>query len=93
MIRWIKTVWYVLNLRCEEADRIRAISTADDLTRAERLGERMHSALCASCRRARRQARALQRILREIGSGDAGPNIDPATRARIRAALENKKST
>lgn len=54
------TLWYVLTLRCEEADRIRANFNDPAVTRAQKAGERMHSALCGSCRVARR-------TMREIG--------------------------
>ncbi|MHC4989815.1 MAG: hypothetical protein ACYTGC_02450 [Planctomycetota bacterium] len=63
MLRLAKATWYVLTLRCEEADRVRSIDDLADLTRAERTGERLHSLLCRSCRSARRQLNALSRVI------------------------------
>ncbi len=61
------TLWYVLTLRCEEADRIRANFRDPATTRAQKVGERTHSALCGSCRAARRTMRRI---------GEALPDFD-----------------
>ncbi len=94
MTRWLRTIWYVLTLRCEEADRLRAIERDAELTRAQRLGESMHRMLCGSCRKARRQARALSTMLADLeanfeaGLDEAGPKMSEAMRTRIAAQLE-----
>ena len=70
---WLKTVWYVVTLKCEEADRIRANISDPATTRAQKAGERMHSALCGSCRAARK-------TMQQIGDalGDFDKAADPA---------------
>ncbi len=60
---WLKTLIYIATLRCEEADRIRSIGRAEDLTRAEILAERFHRFLCANCRKAKAQLERLDRVL------------------------------
>ena len=95
MIRLARTIWYVLTLRCEEADRVRSVDRMEDLTRAERFGTWAHTSLCRSCRKARRQARALQRVLREVGDGLADgelPEIPDSTRTRILDSIDKKLS-
>ncbi|MFI4915941.1 MAG: hypothetical protein ACIAS6_05460 [Phycisphaerales bacterium JB060] len=66
------TLWYVLTLRCEEADRIRANFNDPAVTRAQKAGERMHTALCGSCRAARRTMRQINDAL-----GDFDDAVDP----------------
>jgi hypothetical protein len=94
---WCRTIWYVLTLRCEEAERLRAAPDADALTAAQRLGERLHRALCSSCRTARRRLQALDEALSRLAATETGeentpataetPRLDDAARARILARL------
>jgi hypothetical protein len=63
-----ETLWYVLTLRCEEADRIRANFNDPAVTQAQKAGERMHSALCVSCRAARRAMRQIGEALDDFDS-------------------------
>ena len=93
MIRLAQTMWYVLTLRCEEADRVRAVERSEDLTRAERFGTWAHTSLCRSCRRARRQARALRRVIQEIGDELVDGNVKglpDSARARILDSIDKK---
>jgi hypothetical protein len=84
-----RTVWYVLTLRCEEADRVRSVGRKEDLTRAERVGASIHTALCSSCRRARKHARKIQRIVDEMGEAtSSGVGLSDAARARIMESIE-----
>lgn len=87
MMRLARCCWYVLTLRCEEADRVRAVGRQGELTLSERLGAWLHTLLCVSCRRARRQLRLLQQLLRDAGDDAGGPALDPDTRRRIAARL------
>ncbi|MEL7473289.1 MAG: hypothetical protein AAGK04_08230 [Planctomycetota bacterium] len=66
MKRLVRATWLVLTLRCEEADRLRSARSADELTPSERLAERVHSALCTSCRRARRQIEMIDEAMRDL---------------------------
>jgi len=83
MIRLARTLWYVLTLRCEEADRVRSVARTEDLTRAERLGTWTHELLCKSCRAARRQTEALEHLVRDIAEEPGGPTLSSGARARI----------
>lgn len=97
MMRCLRTIWYVLNLRCEEAERLRAKETAGDMTTAERLGERLHGIACHSCRKARKQARLLDERLGRLRSGleaglDSSGQLPVDARERIRAALQEEQA-
>lgn len=92
MIRLARTIWYVVTLRCEEADRVRAVARREDLTRAERFGAWAHTQLCRSCRNARRQADALSRIVRDVAEAAPaeGPDLSGAARSRILDNIDNQ---
>ena len=81
MIRLGRTIWYVLTLRCEEADRVRAVGRSEDLTRAERFGTWAHTLLCKSCRRARRQAEKLQDLVTDLS--DTPATLSKGARERM----------
>jgi hypothetical protein len=66
---WFRTIWYILTLRCEEADRLRAVSEPDRIARHQRIAERIHRALCGSCRHAARQLDRIDRTLRDMRPG------------------------
>lgn len=77
------TLWYVLTLRCEEADRIRANFGDPAVTRAQRVGERMHSALCGSCRAARRKMRDIGDALESLDEVANPEPMPDAVRHRL----------
>ena len=85
MIRWLKTLWFVVTLRCEDADRLRTIESRESIRLSDRIGERLHTALCGSCRRARRQMRKIDETLRTMG-GTESPLPDEA-RERVVSGL------
>lgn len=92
MTRFARTVWYVLTLRCEEADRLRSVAQTEPLTRAERFGAWSHTTLCKSCRRARRQADILQSLIRDLSDTPAEGALSDGARMRIAEAIdENPK--
>lgn len=89
---WIRSIWYVLTLRCEEADRLRSIARRGELTRSQRLAERVHRSLCSGCRKAAAQLDQIDRALDQIADGltDGGaPGWDGARAARLDDALRN----
>jgi len=91
MIRFARTVWYVLTLRCEEADRVRAVGRSEDLTRAERAGAWLHTMLCKSCRAARRQARKLDDLVQDMAEQPTGTALSDGARSRILEAVEKNR--
>ena len=94
MMSWLKTAWYVLSLRCEEAERVRALPHGASDRAGSRLGERVHSTLCSSCRRARKRLRELNRAIDELkdpGAEGAAPPMPSDARARIARALEKQE--
>ena len=92
MTRLFRAIWLVLTLRCEEADRLRSVRAMRDLTRSERLAERVHAGLCKSCRHARKQLDALDHALQDLReTSDAEPVPMPAeTRERLERALRKR---
>lgn len=91
MIRLAKATWYVLTLRCEEADRIRCrISSGADAPWHQRFGERVHSTLCRSCRSARRKLDAISSVIasdRDRLAAGAGESLSDAGRQAIAERL------
>lgn len=97
----LRSVWYVVSLRCEEADRIacvEACAVEGELGLRERVGAWCHRVLCRSCREARRRVMALDTALREEGLREGGAGgvggmagmggeMPAEARARLRAAL------
>ena len=81
-MRWLRTVWFVLTLRCEEADRLRLIRSSKTLSRTEHIAERTHRALCAGCRRAARELDRMDRGLEHIANISTHTvSADPADEA------------
>ena len=64
---WLRSIWYILTLRCDEADRLRVVARGGQIERHERIAERIHRGLCAGCRRAAKQLDAIDRGLRDLG--------------------------
>jgi hypothetical protein len=99
MTRLAKALWYVLTLRCEEADRVRAVENAGGETAwSERVGERLHSSLCKSCRIARRKLDAITDALHSnrdrFGSGGDAVLSDAAKDAMAeRLRVEQQKNS
>lgn len=93
MTDWFRTIWYVLTLRCDEAERVRARRSIGEARRAERLGERLHSLACKSCRRARRQLGIVDRTVEELRSslnaaaGESPASLSTDARSRIGASI------
>ncbi len=87
----IEDIWRILTLHCDEASRLASEALDRPLSGADRLAMRLHTLVCLSCRRYRRQISDLRRI-----SGRLADRIDPpappltdAARERIRQALED----
>ncbi|UYV11696.1 MAG: hypothetical protein NCW75_10340 [Phycisphaera sp.] len=90
LISFFPTLWYVLTLRCEEADRIRANFTDPATTRAQKAGERMHSAMCGSCRAARRAMRQIGEALDDFDSVAQPTPMPDDTRQRMVERLRER---
>ncbi len=61
-----RKLWYILNLRCEEADRLRSQQSLEPLTRAERVAMSLHQLVCKSCRIAAKQIRLLDDAISKL---------------------------
>ncbi|MEZ6242653.1 MAG: hypothetical protein R3B57_06365 [Phycisphaerales bacterium] len=94
-MRWLRVIWYVLTLRCEEADRVRSYARkGEQLRPGSRVGEWLHSSLCSNCRRARKRLRELDRLVAELRQDpDAAPAgaMPPDARARILDAIQKTR--
>ena len=93
----LRAIWYVLTLRCEEADRVRTRRIGGAATRRERLAEDLHRLICASCRRARRQLEVLDDALRSLeerlrDEDELTPSLGVDARSRILGRIEQKAS-
>jgi len=100
--RCLKTLWYVLTLRCEEADRIRSLAQSANPTRVERFGAWSHALVCRSCWIARKQTDKLEELVSELRGDDQMPEVslgnglsterrDRLAKALETAADENEK--
>jgi len=90
---WLRVIWYVLTLRCEEADRVRSVAREGERLRAgARVGERVHTSLCRNCRRARRRLRELDRLVSELREDAGAAPMPPDARERLRGVLANARS-
>lgn|GEM_PF-1748681 len=92
--RCLKTLWYLLTLRCEEADRIRSLAQTANPTRAERFGAWSHALVCRGCWIARKQTDKLEKLVGELRGGDQTPEVSlggglsTERRNRLAKALE-----
>jgi hypothetical protein len=90
MFRWPRILWYVLTLRCEEAERVRALEREGGATRSQRVAERVHRGLCRSCRHARAQVERLEEALGDLRRGAeeplaaSGRTMPEASKERLR---------
>lgn len=93
MTRLLRSLWYVLQLKCEEAERLMERRPGDELTWSERSGLRVHLSLCRGCRATRRRLEQMVDLLRDAdlaetseGEGSRGVLTDDA-KQRLRQAL------
>ena len=84
------TIRYVLTLQCEEADRIRANFSDPATTRAQKVGEQMHSALCGSCRAARKTMRDISDALGDLKDAAPEPPMPEGVRERMAQRLRER---
>jgi len=97
--RALAILWYVLTLRCDEADRIRCCAGVEPITWWQRWAERFHRFACGSCRRARRELLAVNATIRSLVHVERGeaeesptePGLPEEARERIRAALREAR--
>ncbi len=86
MKRSFTILWYILSLRCEEADRVRCLHV-QDRTWYQRWAERLHRIACSSCRSARRQLDVISDTIdagrQRIGIGSAETLSDDARLSMI----------
>jgi len=90
----IKSIWYVLTLRCEEADRIRSLAQTASPTRVERFGAWSHALVCRGCWIARHQSEKLEKLLDDMRRRETVPDssisggMSPERRERLERALQ-----
>lgn len=89
----------ILTLNCSEAAALASEDFDRRLTRAERIALGIHVAICAGCRRYRRQILLLRRALSRLRPDDeaeiaplpAPPTLSPQARERIKQALRGEE--
>ena len=98
MRNWFSIAWYVLRLKCEEAERIRCVHSVEPVCWYERLGEWLHRVACGSCRRARKELQALDQTIQDLVQNEHDANaaigspqerLSADARSRILAAVED----
>lgn len=93
MTRLLRSLWYVLQLRCEEAERLMQHRPGDELTWSERNGLRVHLSICRGCRATRRRLEQIVDMLREAdfaetSEGEASRSVlSDDAKQRLRQAL------
>lgn len=97
MLRFVKSVWYVMTLNCGEAERLRASGPIEDMAWPERVGERIHRGLCSACRRTREQLESVGALVEkhqeELAAGaDAALPTDARRSLQDRLAAELQKN-
>lgn len=75
----------ILKMRCEEASRLGSEGLDRRLTLSEKMGVAAHLAICASCRRFRRQLALVQQWAQQA------LNLDPASEAIPPAKLSEHR--
>lgn len=92
----IGKLWYILTLRCEEADRLRSQQALEPLTPAERTAMSLHQLVCKSCRIAAKQIRILDEAISRLSDNanaptapETGPRLSPDARQRLSDALRD----
>lgn len=101
MKRALAILWYVLTLRCEEAERVRCIEGLEPVAWWQRWAERLHRFACRSCRRARRELVVLNEAVRHLVHAEQGeaheserePALSSEARERIRSAIRSSQQT
>ena len=82
-MRWMPTCKQVTELASREMD--------DHLPLLDRLGLKMHLAICRNCRRFTVQLEEMRRLLQlETGADDDAVGLDPDARRRIETELQKK---
>jgi len=93
MTRFLRSLWYALLLRCDEAERLMERRPEDALTWSERGGLRMHMAICRSCRATRRRMERIAELLRDADDAEtthgeaSGAVLADDAKQRLRQAL------
>jgi len=93
MMEWPRIIWYVLTLRCEEAERCRCAPDDGDLRRYQVVAERLHRLACRSCRRAKRRLDIVERAMTLLGNGaelDLGAGLGTDARERMLRTLSDE---
>ncbi|MFG0283477.1 MAG: zf-HC2 domain-containing protein [Phycisphaerales bacterium JB039] len=85
----VRGILLILTVRCQRADRLLSERAVRKLRWYESVAAHSHSSICRSCRRARRQLRALNEIMAERaarGEPLTG-ELSPETAARLAGGL------
>ena len=83
----------ILTIHCEHAARLQSESMERPLSRSEYIAMRIHTLICRSCRRFRKQTRLLSRLLTSMPEAwrqrclDDGVQLSPQRRRQIHDLL------
>ena len=95
-----RKLWYILTLRCEEADRLRSQQALEPLTRVERVAMSLHQLVCKSCRIAARQIRLLDEAISKLRedsntapAAETSSGLSAEARDRLEAAIRRAEAS
>jgi hypothetical protein len=76
---------------CKETVVLVSRAMDERLTLGDRLGMRLHLAICANCTRFARQLHEMRRLFQAgTAAADDAPGLGPAARQRIATALQER---
>jgi hypothetical protein len=77
---------------CRETTALASRAMDERLPFAERMGMRLHLAICENCARFNRQLQEMRRLFRAEAAADedGAPGLDPDARQRIATTLQKK---
>jgi hypothetical protein len=91
-MNWLTKTIRALSPNCKEAIRLQSEALDHPLPRIQRIGLRMHLALCAWCSRYGKQIKFLRAAAQQCDHDHApAQTLPPAARERIKQALETGK--
>jgi hypothetical protein len=67
----LKTIGFILTLRCDQASRLLSLAQESPLNRAERLALSLHLLICRVCRKYRRQLALMRNVLARLTQSEA----------------------
>lgn len=85
---FLKSVWFVLTLTCDDSSRLLSDAMDRDLTRFEKLALRMHNLSCKSCKRFTKQLGFLRKSAPSAVIEDQNAGLPSEAKKRLKKTLQ-----